>query len=300
MAMSDMIPCTLRQLEIFVAAAEDCHFARTAHRLGISQPAVSSHIAALEDRFGKRLFIRRAGSRPMLSEHGIALLREARSFVAESGRLRSFRRPAAESRHTVVRLAAGPHLLDDCIRPQLSAFHERHTDLTLECEYAATPLKGIQLIKSGKADLLLFTVEDPSDYGLHAEVLRSVRFALYASRDFEHHRRASPAEISTLPFVLPLAGSDADRLVQAALLRSGIFCTNVVARAQFSDVILDLARQGRGVAALFETMLNAEDRDRLIRLDVELPMMHRTLFRVGATAGRAVQTVEVFVRNLLR
>ena len=47
-------------------------------------------------------------------------------------------------------------------------------------------------------------------------------------------------------------------------------------------------------------MLNAEDRDRLIRLDVELPMMHRTLFRVGATAGRAVQTVEVFVRNLLR
>src|SRR5690606_38657745 len=54
-----MIPCTLRQLEIFLAAAEDCHFMRTANRFGISQAAVSSHIATLEAQLGKRLFVRR-------------------------------------------------------------------------------------------------------------------------------------------------------------------------------------------------------------------------------------------------
>jgi LysR family transcriptional regulator, low CO2-responsive transcriptional regulator len=32
---------TIRQLEVFVEAARDCNFARTAERLGISQPAVS-------------------------------------------------------------------------------------------------------------------------------------------------------------------------------------------------------------------------------------------------------------------
>ena len=79
-----MIPCTLRQLEVFLAAAQDCHFARTASRLGISQPAVSAHIAALEEQLGKKLFVRRKGRRPELSLHGV-VLRQAASALSDVG-----------------------------------------------------------------------------------------------------------------------------------------------------------------------------------------------------------------------
>lgn len=85
-----MIPCTLRQLEVFLAAAQDCHFARTASRLGISQPAVSAHISALEAQLGKKLFVRRKGCRPALSVHGVVLRAAASALSDVGGELRAF------------------------------------------------------------------------------------------------------------------------------------------------------------------------------------------------------------------
>jgi len=171
-----MIPCTLRQLEIFLAAAEDCHFVRTANRLGISQAAVSSHIAALEHQLGKPLFIRRRGRKPLLSSYGLALLSEARSFVAEADKIRDFKTRTESPKRVTVRVGAGGHLLDDCIKRHLSEFYQRHTNFDVECHLTDSPAKGVQLVKDGRVDLLVYTVGNPGDYPLHAEILRPVRF----------------------------------------------------------------------------------------------------------------------------
>jgi DNA-binding transcriptional LysR family regulator len=47
-----------RDIEIFLALAEELHFGRTAERLRVSQARVSQTIAALERRFGAALFAR--------------------------------------------------------------------------------------------------------------------------------------------------------------------------------------------------------------------------------------------------
>src|SRR5690606_25504190 len=248
------IPCTLRQLEIFVAAADDCHFAKTSNRLGISQPAVSSQIAALEAQLGQRLFVRRKGSRPVLSSDGLALLNDARSFFAEGSKLMGSR-GRSEAQRVTVRVCSGAHLLDDCIKPRLHEFYEAQSGVNLKCEYASSAVIGAQLVRDGRADILVHTVSNPGDHPLHAEVLRTVRFGLYANAKFATKVHATADELSALPFILPAEGSEADRMVQKALLASGIVCRNVIARAQFSDVIIELARNGHGVAALFETMV---------------------------------------------
>ncbi|MGE5721767.1 MAG: LysR family transcriptional regulator, partial [Sphingomonadales bacterium] len=68
---------TLRQLATFVQAARAGSFAKAADQLGISQPAVSDHIATLERRIGRPLFIRRRGASSQLTEAGTELLRKA-------------------------------------------------------------------------------------------------------------------------------------------------------------------------------------------------------------------------------
>jgi DNA-binding transcriptional LysR family regulator len=73
----------LRQLRVFIAAADSLNFARAAESLGIAQPAVSQHIKTLESFFGFQLFHRiRRGVE--LTPAGHALLPEARATVMQS------------------------------------------------------------------------------------------------------------------------------------------------------------------------------------------------------------------------
>lgn len=120
----------LRQLECFVAVAEEGSFTRAARRVGISQPSLSQHIRALEaeldgllfDRLPRNLSLTPAG-RTLLPEARVAVRavergwQNARSVLAlEAGELEIA---------TVLSLAVG--LLPRHIR----VWHERHPNVAI-------------------------------------------------------------------------------------------------------------------------------------------------------------------------
>ena len=81
----------LRQLEYFVAVAEEANFTRAAERVHISQSGVSAQIRRWRHELGAELFDR-SGRVARLTEAGTAALQYARAA------LRRRRRPAAGDR----------------------------------------------------------------------------------------------------------------------------------------------------------------------------------------------------------
>src|SRR5579885_2908704 len=71
---------TIRQLQVFVAAAETLSFARVAERLNLTPAAVSFQIGQIEAQAGLLLF-ERIGKKARLTEAGTILLGYAREVL---------------------------------------------------------------------------------------------------------------------------------------------------------------------------------------------------------------------------
>src|SRR5580692_3394183 len=77
----------LRQLEYFVAVAEEANFTRAAERVHISQSGVSAQIRQLENELGATL-IDRSGRHSSLTQAGAAAVGHARAALASVEALR--------------------------------------------------------------------------------------------------------------------------------------------------------------------------------------------------------------------
>src|SRR5262249_60269980 len=77
----------LRQLEHFLAVAQEGHFTRAASRCRMSQSALSASIRSLERELDSRLFVRTT-RKVELTEAGRVLLEEARRTLAAAASAR--------------------------------------------------------------------------------------------------------------------------------------------------------------------------------------------------------------------
>ena len=98
----------LRHLRYFVAVAEELHFSRAAHRIGIEQSPLSRAIRELEADLGVRLFARTTRSTQM-TPAGTAFLPCARHILSELKQARqvyersraAYKRPTSRAATTI-------------------------------------------------------------------------------------------------------------------------------------------------------------------------------------------------------
>ena len=289
---------TLRQLEIFVAAAADGNFARAATRLGISQPAVSDHVRALERNLGSDLFVRRRGSTAILTQAGERLRQEAAAVLEQGARLGE--RAAAAGRAVSLRLFAGPHIADRLLRAALPGFHRAQPGITLKIFSEIPPDAVTEMLQRNELDLAVFTAAAAS-LPPDAEVLAEVPCVLVAAGRLAGEGELTPEEIARLPFVLPLEGAPGTRWVEAALTGLGIRPANIVARTQYLDVQQRMVEAGEAAALLFREAVEASPaQTELRRLSQDVPGLRRAMARRRGDARPELEIVAGFVRELVQ
>jgi DNA-binding transcriptional LysR family regulator len=158
----------LRQLEAFVAVAEELHFKRAAEKLHIGQPTLSELVQRLERELGTPLFTRTT-RRVTLTEAGIELLDRAQSILEDvAGADAAVRRIAGGDAGTV-RLGITPPVAQT-LAPHLAAALAREAP-DVELKVRRMWLPALQTaIPDGAVDVTITVGVVPDPPGIIGEV----------------------------------------------------------------------------------------------------------------------------------
>ena len=165
-----------RQLEYFVAVAEELSFTRAAARVFAVQSSVSAGVRALEAELGARLF-ERTRRTVALTSQGEALLPRARAVLDAVDEARAAVAPGPHLVRGTVRLGVFTNLGYLGLPRVLAAFRERHPGVELRLTPSPAGSTGLgEDVRRGVVDVA-FTGLDPQDHpGLRYTRLTSAAF----------------------------------------------------------------------------------------------------------------------------
>lgn len=273
---------TFRRLQVFVAAARDGNFRRTAERLGISEPSVSAQVQALENHLGYLLFDRRRGATSTLSEEGGLFLTRARDLLSAEEALAADRFATAPVEPAILKLSVGPLLLEARIKPALSQFHERHPNISLEFIPFNSSSEGS--IRSGVIDGLLYTGGPPPQTRSHTEILDRVSCSVYAPASFDTRDARMPGALTDLPFILPPKHYPLCKWFDSQLASIGERPRNVVARPPYMEVARQMSASGLGLAVLFDEHAASLVESRRLQVVRPMPVAAYRVLMLGPRA----------------
>ena len=138
----------LRQLEYFVAVAEELHFSRASRRLGVSQPALSAQIKGLEKELGVSL-IARTSRNVSLTAKGETFLSDVRLiFNQVQSAVRNAQSPAGPA----IRLGTTTSIDVSVERAILAAYEAARPDAGLTLVMLGWAEAG-QALRTGRVDV---------------------------------------------------------------------------------------------------------------------------------------------------
>jgi DNA-binding transcriptional LysR family regulator len=99
----------VRHLHAVVVLAEEMNFTRAAHRLNVTQPALSKQITELEEQYGLHLFNREKGRLIELTESGQIFVEEASAALSHAERAIQLARATQDGCDRVLTVGNSPH-----------------------------------------------------------------------------------------------------------------------------------------------------------------------------------------------
>lgn len=211
-----------RQLEYFVAVAEERHFARAAEKCYVSQPALSAAIAKLERELDVTL-IKRGRSFEGLTSEGERLLLWAKRIIAEHDAFRAEVRALRSGVVGTLRVGTIP-TASTTSSLVLSAFCSAHPQAKVQIRSQLATSDLYRRLRSFDLDAAIVPVVPEETEGLDVVPLYEDRYVLIAPADM------LPADTSTMRWAdaaqLPLALLTPDmrvrQLIDATFAEHGI------------------------------------------------------------------------------
>ncbi len=278
----------LRQLEYFVAVAEERNFTRAAERVHISQSGVSAQIRQLEGELGAPLFERSART-ATLTTAGKAALEHARAALNSAKSVRT----AVDEVSTVIRGELAVGMVTACtVTPlfdALSLFHRAHPRVEIALLEDSSD-RLVERVRSREMDVALVgTAYGPPD---DLESILLVQDRLVAVVPDEHPLARRPgiglAEATSHPLVCLPIGTGIRSVLDISCRARGIDPAMAI-QASAPDAVVDLAARGLGVAILSESMVSPRAGLSIAAIDdVDIPATLSLIWSVPPTPALGV------------
>ncbi|HEX5449523.1 MAG TPA: selenium metabolism-associated LysR family transcriptional regulator [Gaiellaceae bacterium] len=287
-----------RQLQAFCAVVEKRSFSQAAERLGVTQPAVSLQVRALEKRLGTQL-LDRSGRRVEPTEAGLLLYRGAQRLLTLEEELVN-EVSSADSEGPVagtleIGASTGP---GGVVLPRLLCeFAESHPDLHVQLSVAST-----QTIVERVADRTLeigVVGAAPRHRAVEFEPFfrDSVVLACPVGHSFAG-RRISLKELESEPLIVMQEGAGVRDVIEEELRNLGapLKTLNVRLELGLQESVVSAVRAGYGVSFISRSSIESDleagmlEEARVIGLEAE-----REIYLVRATGRSETRAAREFL-----
>jgi len=212
---------TLEQLRIFAAVADRQHVTQAARELNLTQSATSAAIAALESRYGVRLFDR-VGRGIVLTHTGRTFLTEARAVLARARGAEQVLRDLAGLKTGKLVLAASQTVANYWLPSRLQGFQAAYPGIEVDIRIANTERVAAE-VRESVADLG-FIEGDIDDGSLAARRIDGDALVVVVSPKHPLARQKKRAAdwMKQTPWILREVGSGTRAMFEQSLKKRGL------------------------------------------------------------------------------
>lgn len=212
-----------------------------ARQLGITQPTVGRHVAALESAFGQTLFTRiPTGLEP--TDTALALRSYAQSMQDTAAALEREALSQGQGVHGTVRISASEVIGIEVLPPALAQLRREHPQLTLEL----APTNRLVDLLNREADIAV-RMSPPQQQALVARRIGVVELGLFARDDYLQ-QHGTPQRVDDLSNHALISFDEETPFLRAARSRFPNWTREALALRSDSDLAqLALIRAGAGI-----------------------------------------------------
>lgn len=246
----------MREIECFIAAAEELSFTRAAEKLHLAQPPLSRHIQSLEEKIGGPLF-RREGRRVSLTPTGALFYDETRALLPQLARAGEAARRHASGEVARLRLGFVSAVLSPELLEVLRRFRAEHPAVQLSV-YDQPPAEQLAAIARGTLDggfVGLRPLEETPGVQCLPWMKERVACFVPAGHRLARSRELAMRELAQEAFVAVSSESaPAFAAFVRRLCRDAGFRPRVVVESARAQAVAVMVAAGLGVAVLPESL----------------------------------------------
>jgi DNA-binding transcriptional LysR family regulator len=237
----------ISRIGIFLEVVKHKSFAGAARSIGISGPAVSKQVQALEDQLGVKL-LHRTTRQVTLTEQGAIYNERARKALEDLDEAENHIKDLKQSPTGLLRINAPMSFGREYLSPSIATFAKTYPDVSMDVDYDD---RHIDVIGEGYDVVIRIGALD--DSSLIARKIATCPIVLCASPAFiaQHGVPQVPADISSLPAILYTKNGLYEQW--SCVDSKGNPHTVKLSRhlaANNSGMMLEACRQGIGLAVL--------------------------------------------------
>ena len=274
-------PKHLAQLSVIVEAGS---YQTAADRLGLTQPALSRNMKALEERLGITLF-NRDGRKSVPNALGLRLARNGQSIRLAEEQVSVLAEQSAQGAVGELRIGAPPIVAGRFLSSAIARFIRENPNCVVEMRTGLVH-ELRTMLERGQVDLVLGpeSLADPSD-GLDFAPLIDDRVGIMcrAGHPLTSRKQVMPSDLEAQVWLAHSRGSLLRQQTEAAMMASDVKSMHIVCETDSIRSVLEIV----GSTDLITTMPRITSasylEDRLVFLDFDHPQFHRPLGYIRRT-----------------